>query len=94
MSWLMNLISGWLPVGVNSSGEKKPFGEWAGKIVWVVGIYAACYFLSMLFFKPQVSNTTIQKGATQIIQQGEQRDVVGFGCNAWRMYIRTGIKTK
>ena len=92
MNWFLNLLSGWLPIGVNSSGEKKSIGEWAGKILWVVGIVLALMFIDKVFNKPPV--TTIQSGATQIINQGEQRDVMGVGCNMWRLYIKGGMKAK
>jgi hypothetical protein len=95
-AWIVKLVSGWLPIGTNSSGDKKSFGEWAGKLCWVVGIVVACMaFQSVVehFFPSKPNVTTIGQGGTQIIYQ-EQRDVAGFGCNAWRMYIRSGIKQK
>lgn len=92
MNWLMNLISGWLPIGRNSTGDKKSFGEWAGKIVWVVGIVVAILFIDKIFNKPPT--TTIQPGATQVIYQGDQRDMMGFGCNMFRLYIKAGVKSK
>ena len=90
MNWFLNLLSGWFPLGVNSAGEKKPFGEWAGKIIWVVGIVVAILFIDKIFNKPQV----IHVGAGGIIQQGEQRDTMGIGCNAWRLYVKGGVKAK
>lgn len=92
MSWFMNLISGWLPLGVNSAGEKKSFGEWAGKIAWVVGIVVVILFIDKLFNKPPV--TTLQSGATQIINQAEPRDMAGFGCNIFRLYVKGGVKSR
>lgn len=92
MQWFLNLLSGWLPIGVNSAGEKKPFGEWAGKIIWVVGIVIALMWLDKVFNKPPT--TTVQSGATQIINQAEPRDLMGFGCNTWRLYLKGGIKSK
>ena len=92
MNWFLNLLSGWLPLGVNSAGEKKLFGEWAGKIIWVVGIVVALMWLDKVFNKPPT--TTVQSGATQIINQAEPRDLMGFGCNAWRAYTKVGIKSK
>ena len=92
MSWLMNLVSGWLPIGVNSAGEKKSIGEWAGKIVWVVGIVIALMWIDKVFNKPPT--TTLQAGSTQVIYQGEQRDVMGVGCNMWKLYLRGGVKAK
>lgn len=97
MNWLTKLVSGWLPIGLNSSGGKKSFGEWAGKIIWVVGIVLVVMLAVKVveFFFPTKPNvTTIGAGGTQIIQQGEQRDMMGFGCNMMRAYIRAGVKTK
>lgn len=97
MQWLLKLISGWLPLGVNSTGEGKSFGEWSGKIVWVVGIFVACMLVvkAWEFFFPNKPNiTTIGAGGTQIIQQAEPRDMTGFGCNMMRAYIKAGIKAK
>lgn len=87
MAWLLKLIGGWIPIGT------KPFPEWLGKVLWVIGLYLACHAV-MSFFYPQKNVTTISAGGTQIIQQAEQRDVMGFGCNAWRAYARIGIKSK
>jgi hypothetical protein len=50
MNWFLNLISGWLPLGVNSAGEKKSIGEWAGKILWVVGIVVAILAAIIAYF--------------------------------------------
>jgi hypothetical protein len=90
MSWFLNLLSGWLPIGVNSAGEKKSFGEWAGKIVWVVGIVLALMFLDKVFNKPPVINV----GKDGVVNMGEQRDVAGIGCNIFRLYIKGGLKAK
>jgi hypothetical protein len=92
VNWLMNLLSGWLPLGVNSAGTKKSFGEWSGKIIWVVGIVLAILWVDKIFNKPPT--TTVQSGATQIINQAEPRDLMGFGCNAMRLYIKAGVKSK
>ena len=94
MSWIMNLISGWLPLGVNSKGQNKSFGEWAGKIVWVVGIVLAVFFAISLtsnimdkFFppKPTVVNVAGDYNA-------EQKDLMGVGCSILRGYARLGVK--
>jgi hypothetical protein len=82
-AWLTKLIGGWLPIGT------KPFPEWAGKVIWAVGIFVACQFVISLFHKPDV--TTVQ--GDQIIQ-AEQKDMMGVGCNMWRGYIRAGVKNK
>ena len=92
MNWFLNLLSGWLPLGVNSSGQGKSFGEWAGKILWVVGIVLFLMFIDKVFNKPPV--TTLQSGATQVIYQGDKRDMMGVGCNFMRGYISGGIKAK
>jgi len=92
MQWFLNFLSGLLPLGVNSSGEKKSFGEWAGKILWVVVIVVAC----MLFVKGWEyifpPKPVVQNIGTQIV--GDQRDMMGFGCNMMRAYGRVGVKAK
>jgi hypothetical protein len=90
VNWFLNLLSGWLPIGVNSTGEKKSFGEWAGKIVWVIGIVLALMFLDKTFNKPPTIH--VEKGGTY--QASEPRDTIGVGCNLWRLYIKGGMKSK
>ena len=95
--WLLKLISGWLPLGVNSDGQKKSFGEWSGKILWVVGIVLLVMFTTNIIqrlFPDKPNNTTIQSGGTQIIQQAEPRDLMGVGCNMMRGYVKAGVKSK
>lgn len=92
MSWLLNVLSGWLPLGKNSSGSSKSFGEYSGKIIWVAGICIAIIFVVKFFEKKSV--TTISSGGTQIINQAEPRDVMGFGCNFMRLYLKSGVKSK
>jgi hypothetical protein len=96
--WLVRLFSGWLPLGVNSSGEKKYFGEWLGKIVWVVGIILLVSLATNIWekvFPPKPTiGTHVESGGTQIIYQAPARDVAGFGCNALRLYLRAGYLTK
>jgi hypothetical protein len=87
MEWLLKLIGGWLPIGT------KPFPEWLGKILWAVGIFLLCTFLLNRFF-PEKTTTHIESGGTQIIQQAEPRDMMGFGCNFMRGYIKAGVKSK
>ena len=93
--WLLKLISGWLPIGVNSDGQKKSFGEWLGKILWGVGIVIACQLFIQMWehFIPNKPNVTTVAGS-QIIYQGEQRDMAGFGCNIMRLYVKAGVKAK
>lgn len=86
MNWLMKLLGGWLPIGT------KPFPEWAGKIIWVVGIYLALN-LAINHFFPQ-KQQVINVGSGGVVQQGETRDMAGFGCNIFRLYIKAGLKAK
>jgi hypothetical protein len=87
-SWIIRLVGGWLPIG------QKPFPEWIGKILWVVGIYMACYFILGYIFPQKNNITTIGQGGVQIVQQAEPRDVMGIGCNVFRLYLKGGIKSK
>ena len=81
-SWLLRFIGGILPTG------QKPFGEWLGKILWVVLIFALCTGFMNFFFphKPSVENI-----ATKIVYE-EPKDVANIGCTMWRTYIRAGYK--
>lgn len=85
--WIVKLIGGFIP------GVSKPFPEWLGKILWVVGIFVALQF-AMAYFFPHKNVTTIASGGTQIIQQAEPRDTVGFGCNIFKLYVKGGLKQK
>jgi hypothetical protein len=95
MDWLWKLISGWLPLGINSSGGKKSFGEWSGKILWVVGIVLLVMFATNILEKifPNKPNV-INNSAGGVIQMAEPRDMMGFGCNFMRAYVRAGVKAK
>ena len=42
-AWLVRLVGGWLPIGT------KPLPEWLGKILWAVGIFAVCFFVTTRF---------------------------------------------
>ena len=88
-AWLVKLIGGWLPTGT------KPFGEWIGKIIWVVGIIllvsmATNVFEKLFPAKPQQIN--VGQGGSYYAEP--LRDTVGIGCNAWRWYIKGGMKQK
>lgn len=85
ISWLMKLVGGWLPIGT------KPFPEWLGKVLWAVGIFIACQLI-MAFFFP--NKNVINVGSGGIVQQAEPRDMMGFGCNISRLYVKTGVKSK
>lgn len=49
--WVIRLVGGWLPIGT------KGLPEWAGKILWVVGIIIAVNFVSDLI-RPKPANTS------------------------------------
>lgn len=83
--WLLKLIGGWIPVGT------KPFPEWAGKVIWAVGICVAVN-LVIGFFSPRPTITTVGQGGTQIINQAEKQTGLSFGCALWKGYIKAGIK--
>lgn len=89
-AWIVRFASGLLP-------GQKPWGEYFGKILWVVAIVLIMGIGTNLFekffpTKPPVTN--IGSGGTQIINQAEPRDMMGIGCNMWRGYLKMGIKTK
>lgn len=84
MSWLIKLIGGWLPIGT------KPFGEYVGKIIWVVGIVVALYFakqgIDKLFSPAQQTRQTVQSGgvANTITHNYPQPRM--FGCSSVKVY--------
>ncbi len=86
--WLVKLIGGWLPTGT------KPFGEWLGKILWVVGIILMVSLATNLFEKVIPSKPDVTIGQGGIYQAAEPRDIIGIGCNLWRWYIKGGMKNK
>ena len=84
MSWLKNLISGWLPIGVNSSGDMKSFGEWLGKIIWVVGIVLVVLIAWNRFTKPTTNtNQTVEKGAYAVTNNNALHS--SWGCANMRV---------
>jgi len=85
-AWVVKLIGGWLPTGT------KPFGEWIGKIIWVVGIVLMVSLVTNVWekFFPRKPDTTIGTVGTYYAEP--KRDVAGFGCNLWRVYLKTGVK--
>ena len=86
IAWLQKLIGGWLPIGT------KPFPEWAGKILWAIGIYLMCTFALTKLFPDRPNVINVSDGG--IVQQGEPRDLMSVGCNMWRGYIKAGVKSK
>jgi hypothetical protein len=86
MAWIIRLVSGWFP----TSGEKT------GKLIWVVGIVLMVLLATNLYERlmdklfPKQPNVINVSG--DYIQ--EQKDLLNFGCSAWRGYIRLGIKSR
>lgn len=86
--WIVKLISGWIPTG------QKPFGEWLGKIVWVIGIVLMVSLCTNVwqalmdrFFPPKPNVINVSGDYIQ-----EKPDVMNFGCSLWRGYLKIGIK--
>jgi len=86
LGWLWKLIGGWIPNG------SKPFPEWLGKVLWAVGICIVVNFAIARLF-PVKAVTNIGTGGVQNVYN-EQRDTMGIGCNAWRMYVKGGLKAR
>ena len=93
-AWFVKLISGLIPTGVNSDGKPKSFGEWSGKIAFVV-IIVLVFFVVIPWIveklfpnKPNVTN--IGEGGKQIIYTSEPM-VAHFGCSAWKANARVWI---
>jgi hypothetical protein len=70
--WVLRLVGGWLPLG------NKPIGEWLGKILWAVGIFAICFFVVTRFTgckkKPIVNPPNNTAGGSIVYVQPH------FGC--------------
>lgn len=83
-TWIVRLVGGWLPIGT------KPFGEYIGKILWVVGIVVALYFaksgIDKLFQDRQTTNQTVSAGgvANTITHNYPQPRM--FGCSNVKVY--------
>lgn len=87
-SWLTRFLGGVIPTG------QKPFGDWLGKILWFVLLFALCTgFMNFLFPQKPQHQTTVGAGGTQIVVS-EEPNVAQIGCTAWRGYVRIGIKSK
>lgn len=86
--WFVKLLGGWFPF------ITKPFGEWLGKIIWVVGIVLLISLATNVWdkFFPPTPDTQIEMIETYYAEP--QRDVAGIGCNLWRVYLKTGVKPK
>ena len=89
-AWIVKLISGWLPIGVNSDGQKKSFGEFAGKILWVVGIIVLCSLATNVWDKLFPSKPSVINVTGDYIN--EKPDVAMLGCSMFRGYIKAGIR--
>lgn len=77
-TWLLRLVGGWLPLG------NKPIGEWLGKILWAVGIVAACLFVYNKLTAPTTNTRqVIQKGGYGTITNNQPK--VYFGCANFRL---------
>jgi hypothetical protein len=90
IEWFKRLIGGWLPIGT------KPFGEYAGKILWCVGIVLMVSLCTNVWDKlfpgkPNVNQFAAGSNPTFV---AEPRDMMGFGCSIMRAYVRVGVKTK
>lgn len=83
IEWFKKLIGGWLPIGT------KPFGEYAGKILWCVGIVLMVSLATNVWEKLFPSKPSVVNVQGDYIQ--EKQDVAHFGCSMWRGYIKTGI---
>ena len=86
-TWLGRFLGGLVP-------GQKPFGEWIGKILYVVVIVLFVSLATNIWdkFFPPKPNTNIGTVGTYYAEPA--RDVAGFGCNLWKAYIKTGIKPK
>ena len=87
-AWIIRLVGGWIPL----PGGGKPFGEYAGKIIWVVGIVLLVLILWNKFTAP-TTNQTVQRGGYAITNNNSPKST--FGCASLRVveyFINKEIK--
>lgn len=82
--WIIKLAGGFIPF------LTKPFGEWLGKILWVVGIVLSMYFakkgIDKLFPPPASQVTQVQSGGQSFdIDYNFPKQPI-FGCNSVKVY--------
>jgi hypothetical protein len=80
-AWVVKFLGGFIPF------LTKPFGEWLGKILWVVAIIIIFNVAMNKLFPPKPNTINV---AGNYIAEGKG-DVAHFGCSLWRGYIKTGI---
>ena len=85
--WIIRFLGGLIPTG------QKPFGDYIGKVLWFICLFCLCTFVtgfvSNKLFPPKPD--TINVSGDYI---AEPRDVIGVGCNMWRLYHKTGLRQK
>ncbi len=80
-TWIVKLVGGWLPIGT------KPLGEYAGKIIWAVGIVIACIFVWHKITAPTSNMTTGDQTAKCIYNSYHQETLrPSFGCASLKVY--------
>ena len=78
--WLIRLVGGWLPIGT------KPVSEWAGKIIWAVGIFVVCMLVWNRLTAPTSSMKTGSQKAESICNSYHQEVLrPSFGCASLRV---------
>ena len=82
-AWFTRLASGLLP-------GQKPWGEYFGKIIYVVVIVLMVSFATNIWERIFPSRPNVVNVAGDYNQ--EKRDAAGIGCNLWRAYIKAGVK--
>jgi hypothetical protein len=74
-AWIVRLIGGWIPI-------EKPFGEWLGKIIWVVGIVLVVLVIWNKFTAPTTTNNQKAEG----IYNDYEQPKATFGCATVKTY--------
>lgn len=80
-AWIVRLIGGWIPI-------EKPFGEWLGKILWVVGIVLAVLIVWNKFTSPTTTNNQRAEG----IYNDYEQPKATFGCATVKVYKNFNTK--
>ena len=76
-SWIVRLLGGWIPLD-----PSKSFGEFTGKIIWVVGIVLVVLILWNKFTSPTTTNNQKADG----IYNDYEQPKATFGCATVKVY--------
>lgn len=86
-AWAIRFLGGLIP-------GQKPFGEYIGKILYVVAIILFVSLATNVWERLFPRKPDTQIGTVGSYYAEPKADIAGIGCNIMRVYLRTGIKPK